>query len=207
MGVSRSGYPDHREHFLDYKKFDDLSLMRSIARGATDALGELYDRYGRLVFSVALNAVGDHATAEEIAQDVFTRAWEKSGTYDENISKVSTWLISITRNRSIDELRRGMVRADLHAMKWEDAISYSSGAADGPEEVTELVLEQLAVRKAVAVLPEDQRMTIALAYFKGYTHSEIAKILDEPLGTVKTRIRLAMQKIRQILAEQVADAR
>jgi RNA polymerase sigma-70 factor (ECF subfamily) len=92
-------------------------------------------------------------------------------------------------------------------MKWEDAISYSSGAADGPEEVTELVLEQLAVRKAVAVLPEDQRVTLALAYFKGYTHNEIAKILDEPLGTVKTRIRLAMQKIRQILAEQVADAR
>lgn len=188
---------------MDYTTLDDAALIRLLAFNRSDALGELYDRYSRLVFSVALNAVGDPATAEEITQDVFTRAWEKAKTYDVEISKVSTWLISITRNRAIDELRKGRIRPERYSVSWSEVQQDPTDEAAGPEEKSELGWTQAAVRAAVAALPTDQQQALALAYFKGYSHAEIAKALGEPLGTVKTRIRLAMQKLRESLSDQV----
>ena len=91
-----------------------------LALHQTDALSALYDRYGRLVYSIAFNAIGDQAVAEEIAQDVFTQVWKKANTYDAGIAKVSTWLISITRNRTIDELRRGKIRPEKNSVSWAD---------------------------------------------------------------------------------------
>ncbi len=187
---------------MDYTTLDDAALMRLLAYNRSEALDELYNRYARLVFSVAFNAIGDIAIAEEITQDVFTRAWEKARTYDVEISKVSTWLISITRNRAIDELRRGRIRPEQYSISWADMQEDPADEAAGPEEKSELNLQQAAVRAAVASLPPDQQQALALAYFKGYSHSEIAKALGEPLGTVKTRIRLAMLKLREILSNQ-----
>ena len=186
---------------LDYKKFDDNTLMRLIEQGRSEALSELYDRYSRLAFSVAFNAIGDYATAEEITQDVFTRVWEKSGTYDMNLSKVSTWLVSITRNRAIDELRRGRIRPEQYSVSWDEVQPEKTSSNDDPEETTKLAWERNIVRQAISDLPMEQQRVLALAYFKGYTHSEIAEATGEPLGTVKTRIRLAMQKLRQVLSE------
>jgi len=191
---------------VDYKTLDDTSLIRLIAHNKQDALGELYDRYGRLVFSVAFNSTSNQAVAEEITQDVFTRVWEKASTYDVDLAKVSTWLISITRNRAIDELRRLRVRPENHSVGWDDLSRENVPQSDGPETLTELIWKQKSVREAIALLPPDQQQSLALAYFKGYSHSEIAAALGEPLGTVKTRIRLALQKLRQVLEEKVVDS-
>lgn len=187
---------------MDYKKIEDTGLIRLIAQGNADALGELYDRYSRLVFSIAYNSLGNYATAEEITQDVFTRVWEKSHTYDANLSKVSTWMITIARNRAIDQLRREKIRLDQSSLGWEELSSEKHEMGADLQETVELSLERSIVRKAILELPADQQKALALAYFRGYSHTEIAEILGEPLGTVKTRIRLAMQKLRQLLTEQ-----
>lgn len=190
---------------MNYSTLDDVALIRLIANKQSEALEVLYDRYGRLVFSVALNSIGDAKSAEEITQDVFTRVWEKARTYDFGISKVSTWLISITRNRAIDEFRRGKIRPEHYSVSWEDVSVGLMPQTSDPEELTELYIRQKSVREAIATLPPEQQQTLALAYFKGYSHSEIAEILGEPLGTVKTRIRLAMQKLRHVLSEQYSS--
>jgi RNA polymerase sigma-70 factor (ECF subfamily) len=165
-------------------------------------LGELYERYSRLVFSLAWNLVGDQATAEEITLDVFTRIWEKAETYRPEQAKVSTWLTSIARYRSIDMLRRRGSRPEQHSVGFAELAPDIAFSADGPEEAAELAMQQQRVRAAIAALPSDQKQVLALAYFKGYSHREIAEALNQPLGTVKTRIRLAMQKLRDLLLEE-----
>jgi RNA polymerase sigma-70 factor (ECF subfamily) len=187
---------------VDYSKLDDATLITLIEREHTQALSELYDRYSRLVFSLALHLLGDRATAEEVTLDVFTRVWEKAGMYRADKAKVSTWLASIARYHSIDILRRKGSRPEQYSVAWTEVASDAVLSADGPEEVTELALHQQRVRAAVAELPADQQQVLALAFFNGLTHREIAEKLGEPLGTVKTRIRLAMQKLRQALQEE-----
>ncbi len=188
------------ERPVDYSTLDDESLIRLITRGQADALSALYDRYSRLVFSLAINTVGDSATAEEITLDVFTRVWNKADTYQTERAQVRTWLASIARYRSIDVLRRRGVRPEQHSVGWAEVSPDVMPSVDGPEASTELALQSERVRAAIRQLPESQQETLALAYFKGYTHQEIADVLGQPLGTVKTRIRLAMQKLREMLA-------
>lgn len=187
---------------MDYTALDDNTLIRLIVRTDADALGELYDRYNRLVFSLALTTVGDHATAEEITLDVFTRVWERARTYRAEQAKVSTWLTSITRYRAIDELRRRRARPEQHSVDWATVSPDAMPSVNGPEGATERALQRQQVHAAVAQLPQEQQQVLALAYFKGYTHREIAEALDQPLGTVKTRIRSAMQKLREMLQEE-----
>jgi RNA polymerase sigma-70 factor (ECF subfamily) len=187
---------------VDYPALDDNTLIRLIVRADADALSELYDRYNRLVFSLAVATVGDHATAEEIALDVFTRVWEKAVTYRGEQAQVSTWLASITRYRAIDELRRRGARPQLESLDLADVSAATTRRANGPEAATELTLQRQQVRVALAGLPAEQQQVLVLAYFQGYTHREIAEALDQPLGTVKTRIRLGMQKLREMLQEE-----
>ncbi len=174
-------------------------LISLIVQSHSDALSELYDRYSRLVFSLALNLVGDRSTAEEITLDVFTRVWRKADTYRPEQARVSTWLTSITRYRAIDILRRQGARGIESAVDWAEVNPDTAADVDGPEQAADLALQKQRIRLAIAELPSDQREALVLAYFRGYTHREIAEALDEPLGTIKTRIRLAMQKLRQIL--------
>jgi RNA polymerase sigma-70 factor, ECF subfamily len=172
----------------------------------SEALGALYDRYGRLVFTVAIHVVGDSETAEEITQDVFVRVWEGARTYRSDLAKVSSWLISIARHRAIDELRRRGIRPEKDSSGWPEdvGLDHLDGLPlwDGPEETVESHLQHQNIRKVIATLPTDQREVLGLAYFKGLSHSQIAEQLDEPLGTVKSRIRQAMQKIRDTLIER-----
>lgn len=186
---------------VDYKKLNDETLMRLIAQAQESALGELYDRYNRLVYSMAINSVGEPALAEEITQDVFLRIWNKATTYQAEQGKVMTWIASITRYRSIDMLRRLKVRPEGNRSAWveEDDEPFESIDPIDIEEQVELNQRSENIRKAIAELPKDQRQALTLAFFNGYSHAEIAQILNEPLGTVKTRIRLAMQKLRQTL--------
>jgi RNA polymerase sigma-70 factor, ECF subfamily len=176
---------------VNYSRFEDHLLLQQIARSQAEALSELYDRYSRLVYSLALYILGDSLTAEEVTQDVFMRVWEKAGTYRVEQAKVSTWLASITRNRSIDMLRRRGVRPEKDSVGWEDLPGNSPIPASNlsTEERAAQSIRSQHVRAAVASLPADQRKALALAFFAGLTHSEIAELLGEPLGTVKTRIR------------------
>ena len=184
---------------MDYTIIDDEALMRLVSNAQELAMSELYDRYSRLVYSVAYNTLRSDTLAEEIAQEVFIRVWEKAHTYQAEQGRVATWLASITRNRSIDLIRRNQVRPEGHRVDWAEAISPDLPDSIDVEKQVEVAQQQKQVRAALAQLPEEQRHTLALAYFQGLSHSEIAQTLNEPLGTVKTRIRLAMQKLRQLL--------
>lgn len=186
----------------DYSRLDDASLMALIARAQEAALAHLYDRYNRLVFSLALAIVHDRATAEEITLDVFMRVWQKAGLYQSDKSKVSTWLTHITRNHAIDVLRRRAVRPEQQAVEWDDEIARSGNAAHSPAEIAEESMRGERIRTALARLPAGQRQALFLAYFEGYSQSQIAETLRQPLGTIKTRMRLALQKLREILQEE-----
>ncbi len=186
---------------MSHNRPDDETLIRQIAAAETAALAELYDRYGRLVYSLAMAITGETSVAEEITQDVFLQVWNKAHTYDAGQGKVATWLTSVARYRSIDMLRRSSVRPEGHRVAWEDGTVTGPKVTAGIEPLVEMELERSRVRQALAQLPPEQREALAYAYFQGYSHQEIAEALGEPLGTVKTRIRLAMQKLRAILEE------
>jgi RNA polymerase sigma-70 factor (ECF subfamily) len=191
---------------VDYKAQDDETLVRLITKSHTGALGELHDRYARLIFSVALHTTGDHGAAEDIALEVFVRVWEKGTMYRPHQGKVRAWLSSIARHLAIDWLRREGARLDRRSMSWEDEATNPvinvNNPWDNPEQLVGLSMQRELIRAAVAQLPPEQKQVLALAYFHGQTHRQIAETLDLPLGTVKTRIRLAMQKLRQFLEGQ-----
>jgi RNA polymerase sigma-70 factor (ECF subfamily) len=188
---------------MDYTALDDDALLRLIIQQQTDALSELYDRYSRLVYSLAFQMMGDVAAAEEVTQDVFFRIWEKAHTYRAEQARVSTWITSITRYRSIDLLRRRGTRPDHTSLAWDDLPLNVMPVTEGdPEDMTELSLLQKRVRDAIATLPAEQKKVLALAYLKGLTHSEIAELLGDPLGTVKTRIRAGMLKLKDLLKDE-----
>lgn len=185
---------------MSLKQVDDEILIRLISQSDKEvsgqALSELYDRYSRLVYSLAYHIVGDGAVAEEIIQDVFVRVWDKANTYRVNEAKVSTWLSSIARNRAIDVLRKQSVRPEHHSIGLDEVSYFELQAQNNPEESTEMSLRREKVHAAIKILPEEQLEALSLSYFYGLSHSQIADILDEPLGTIKTRIRLAMQKLK-----------
>jgi RNA polymerase sigma-70 factor (ECF subfamily) len=189
---------------VNYSILDDEVLIALITHAQTEALSALYDRYSRLVYSLALYVLGDPASAEEVTQDVFFRVWEKAGTYRAEQAKVSTWLTSITRNRAIDMLRRRGARPEGHSLGWEELALQALPKTDGrlPEDRAAQAIQSERVRAAISSLPTEQQRALALAFFEGLSHNEIANRLGQPLGTVKTRIRMAMQKLRSLLHEE-----
>jgi len=166
-----------------------------------DAFGELYDRYKRLVFSVAYAIVGDRAIAEEVTLDVFMRVWQRAQTYRPERAKVSTWLVAITRHQAIDIVRWRKSHPEADSLGWDEISLHERPAHHDPREQVELSQERERIHKALAQLPANQREALALAYFRGYSQVQIAEALQEPLGTIKTRIRTALQKLRQMLQE------
>lgn len=181
------------------QQLEDTALINLIAQRNEAALGELYDRYHRLVYSIAINVAGRPEDAEEITLDIFARVWEKADTYQSERAKVTTWLTRMARNRAIDVLRREGVRPMKHSISWAQVSPVPAADSDRPEQAAQLAMEKERVRAAIASLPEAQQEALALAYFSGYSHSEIAHELDIPLGTAKARIRLGMQKLRALL--------
>ena len=180
----------------DDRMSDERALAR-MARGDRDALAELYDRHARAIFSLALRILQDRAEAEDIVQDVFTQAWSQAARYDIGRGAVAAWMLMLTRSRAIDRLRSKRARpenaADLH-----DADNIADTAV--PQDLQLLSAEQVTrLQKALAELPVLQRTALELAYYEGLTHAEISERLGEPLGTVKTRIRQAVIKLREAL--------
>lgn len=191
---------------MDYSKFDDDILLHLISRSHEAALSELYERYSRLIYSLALNSTGQPYLAEEVVQDVFIRVWERAGTYRTDQAKVVTWMASITRHLAIDLFRRQKVRPEGYQMPWDDAVVNGQKRieAGSVEEMIEFSDRKQQVHAAMAELPDEQKIALAYAYFQGFSHREIAEALGEPIGTIKTRIRLGMLKLRSKLqAEDV----
>jgi RNA polymerase sigma-70 factor (ECF subfamily) len=167
------------------------------------AFEEIYDRYGDLVYSTALRVLRDPHLAEDISQEVFVRLWRKPESYVAERGRFLTWLISVTRNRAVDEVRaRGRRQRHETASPEEQVRELPAGAANDPALKAQLAEQRRVVRAALAELPPEQREVIELAYFGGLTQQEIADRLAQPLGTVKTRIRLGMQKLRASLAPE-----
>ncbi len=185
-------------HAMD-PPLDDQTLLNSIIDNRPEALSLLYDRYGRLIFSLAVHITGDTSTAEEITQDVFLQVWHKAATYRSEYGKVSTWITSIAHHRAIDSLRRQNVRPEGHSADLADELDLILSGLPAVESSVEENLMRLHIRQAFSFLPPDQKQVLLLAYFEGMTQQEISDKLGEPLGTVKTRVRLGMLKLRQLL--------
>jgi RNA polymerase sigma-70 factor, ECF subfamily len=172
-------------------------LMHRIAAGDAAALSELYDLSSRYVYGICLKVLRNPADAEEVALDVYTQAWRQAARFDAGRGEPLAWLLILARSRAIDRLRaRGGVRR--HEEDFDQVRDLASTGID-PESGSALAQRAANVRAALACLPAEQREVIELAYFQGLTHTEIAERLAQPLGTAKSRIRLALQRLRQTL--------
>lgn len=167
----------------------------------------LYNRYADLVYSVALRIVAEPALAQDVAQEVFLRVWRAPASYDVARGRFVNWLVSVTRNRAVDEVRGRGRRRLREVGGGVIADDPPDSRADDPSVAVQAEAERSAVRRALAALPEEQRTALELAYFGGLTQQEIAQLLNQPLGTVKTRTRLAMRKLRLALAGDVEVGR
>jgi RNA polymerase sigma-70 factor (ECF subfamily) len=179
----------------------DQAAQARMARGEGDAVAELYDRHARPIYSLALRILGDATEAEDIVQEVFSQAWKQAARYSASRGAVAAWLMTLARSRAIDRLRAKRARpGDVS----DERVAGQLVDAGPPADSLVLSSEQVArVRAALDELPLLQRAAIELAYYEGLTHAEIADRLEQPLGTVKTRIRLAMLKLRDVLAGTV----
>lgn len=164
------------------------ALLRRLAAEDHEALGEFYDRFAGLVNALALRILRDASDAEDVVQEVFVQVWRQASRFDPARGTPEAWLCTMARTRALDRLRR-------RAARREDPSEVAPGLVEAPRNE-----ETLAVRKALDGLSPDQRRALELAYYEGLTHSEIAQRLREPLGTIKTRIRTAMLKLRDVLA-------
>ena len=175
----------------------DADLVAKLASGSQDALAELYDRYGGLAYAVAMRVLGDPGRAEDAVQEAFLKIWHHAGSFDIRRGSLRTWLLAAVRNRSIDFLR-GRGAHERQELELQPAIS-QAGPRDDPWREVSLSLERDAVREAMSSLPVEQRQAVELAYFAGYSQREIADMTRVPLGTVKGRMRLALEKLNSYL--------
>jgi RNA polymerase sigma-70 factor, ECF subfamily len=180
---------------------EDDGLVARVADGDTDALRQLYERHGGIVFGLAYRLVGDRQGAEECTQDVFVALWRGAASYDPARSRVSTWLYAITRNRSLDLIRRRAVRP-VELMDSPPSRDQSPDAS----EIAAASERAERVSAALAELPEPQLEVLKLAYFEGLSHSEIAERLGIPVGTVKSRVRLALERLRALAPKFALEA-
>jgi len=182
----------------------DSALLARCARRDETALGALYDRYGSVLYGLALRITGEQADAEEAVLSAFDQAWREAARFSAERGSVAAWLTMITRSRALDVVRaRGRRLRLTDAARQADPPVEAAPRADQPVEAEE---RRTRIRRALADLPEPQREAIELAYFEGLSQSEIAARLGEPLGTVKTRVRLAMQKLRELLRPYYSEA-
>jgi RNA polymerase sigma-70 factor (ECF subfamily) len=176
------------------------SFLPAIARGDTGAFEALYDHYSPIVYALLLRILGNADDAQEVLQETFVKAWSNATMFDAVRGSEAAWLISIARSRGIDRLRARKIRSDRENDAGREIshrsafVEHATGAEDAIRNQ-----EQKAVRGALAELPDAQRIALELAYFEGLSQSEIAARLNEPLGTVKTRMQLGMKKLRERL--------
>ena len=177
---------------------NDVALLSAIAARDEVALARLYDRYRAILFGLLMRILNNREEAEDVLQEVFLQVWRKAEDFDENRGRPFTWLVTLARSRGIDRLRTLAARERVA----------EAGAREASEEISDAVTDAFKseqrglVSDALAKLPDEQKRPIMLAYFEGLTQSEIATNLGAPLGTVKTRMRTGMIRLRELLAGQ-----
>jgi RNA polymerase sigma-70 factor (ECF subfamily) len=191
---------------VNYEELDDGQLLTLIAGNQREALEALYNRYSGPVYSLAMHLLRDQGAAEEVTQDTFFNVWRRGGSYKSGRGSVTAWLFSIAHHRTIDELRKRR-RDQGRVQHGVDLTNRPSESRSGdPAEYAKAQFEGSQLKKALTSLRPEQREVVVLAYFGGFTHTEIARHLEQPLGTVKTRMRLAMKKLREVLGPQVRES-
>lgn len=206
---SREDGNNHDGHFPgspeEYESLDDQELLGLIAQESREALEALYRRYSGPVYSLAMHILRDPGAAEEVAQDAFFNVWRRASSYRSDRGNVRAWLFSIAHHRSIDEVRRRKRRTQSLVFNDDDLINKPDENAVDPAGYATLQVQRTKIKAALSNLRPEQREVVVLAYFGGLTHSEIAERLQKPLGTVKTRMRLALKKLREVLGPQAQE--
>ena len=174
----------------------DITLIERIVSRDTSAVGDLYDRHSRPLFGLILRILRDRSEAEEVLQEVFVAVWNRADTYDVEAGSPGAWLVRIARNRAIDRLRANTAR-----VRAVESVPVELESSDNPETSTWLSEQQRAVKRALEMIPPEQRDLIEEAFYQGLTHSELAERHKLPLGTVKTRIRTGLLTLRQQLSQ------
>ena len=183
------------------KEWSDEQLIAQVARGDTAAYETLYDRYCSAVMGLALKITGDRSLAEEVVQETFWRVWRKADLFQTQRGAFTSWFFGITRNVSIDVLRRQKTQIQP-VEETEQIIEQAVDPSMNVPEAAWLREKHQQMQAAIATLPNEQRNVIEMAYFRGLTRQEIAQATGEPLGTIHTRARLALQKLREELQMQ-----
>ena len=183
---------------------EDLQLLALISQGDQKSLAILYDKYGRLIYSLTLRIVRNEEEARELQQDVFLQVWQKAGLFDNERGSFVTWLVTLAHNKSINTLRSRRykksaleVKQDIADITHDSVVDHQTPLHDAMESD-----ERRHILSALEQIPELQRKALYLSYYEGYSQSEIAEMLGEPLGTIKTRMRKGMMKLVAILGEQ-----
>jgi RNA polymerase sigma factor (sigma-70 family) len=194
------GRPQGRQAMgRDLAHFSDEALVALVARADEAALAELYDRFGRLAYGLALRIVRDPALAEDAVQESFLAVWRSAGRFVAERAKASTWILTLVHRRAVDLVRRE------HPRRAEPLEAAPVASADTTDEEAWLRLQRTRVQDALRSLPDKQREVIELAYYGGFTQSELADRLGEPLGTIKSRMFAGLARLRELLAEPGLD--
>jgi RNA polymerase sigma factor (sigma-70 family) len=179
----------------DVAQLSDEALLEAVAGSDEAALGELYDRFGRVAYGLALRILRDASLAEDAVQEAFLQAWRSAGSYQPQRAKASTWLLTFVHRRAVDLVRREERR------RVEPAEALADPAGPGADEEAVRGSRLQVVRAALEALPSEQRQALELAYYGGLTQSELAERLGEPLGTIKSRMFTGLQRLRALLDE------
>jgi RNA polymerase sigma factor (sigma-70 family) len=182
-----------------YLGLQDGQLVELVAGNDADALEALYDRYGKVAYSLARRILADATLAQDVVQEVFLSLWRNAGRFDAGRGTVATYLLSMTHHRAVDAVRR-----EENLRRWrttDEVLEFASDPGSGVEDEVEASERRAQVRAALAELPPAQREALALAYFGGYTQREVASLVGVPLGTVKTRMAAGMRKLKDSLSD------
>ncbi|MFL5658000.1 MAG: sigma-70 family RNA polymerase sigma factor [Ktedonobacteraceae bacterium] len=189
----------------NFNELSDEALINAIAGGAVWAMEPLYQRYNRILYSLAYRTVADHQVAEDLLQDAFLSVWRRATSYSSQSGAVRSWLVSIVHHRTIDYLRSVRRRSILKEATWEEVEQDERTAFPDVWDEAWRSVQSAQVRAALMNIPIEQRMVIELAYFQGWTHSEIAEGCKIPLGTVKARMRLGLIHLKRVLEQMGVD--
>lgn len=204
MRINSESDPLHSDDQMAPEQLSDKALVAQVAQGSSAALEALYDRYAPTVLGISLKVIGDQSAAEDVLQETFWRVWRSAATYQSQRGPFTGWLFRIARNLAIDAYRRRNTRP-RSITDVDDSDSKIDQMPDPTMDVQEQaqsVLKNRQVRNALASLPRVQRIVIEMAYFYGMTRQEIAEATEEALGTIHTRARLALQKLREELQRE-----
>ena len=186
---------ERRDMTREPAQLSDEALVEAVARADEDALGDLYDRFGKVAYGLAFRILQDAALAEDAVQEAFLQIWRSAGSYEPERAKASTWLLTFVHRRAVDLVRREERR------RTSPAESAPEPTSAGPDETVVARSRGEIVRTALKTLPPEQREAIELAYYGGLTQSELAEKLGQPLGTIKSRMFAGLQRLRVLLTE------